>query len=220
MIEPTTVIVSNSRNCDISLDVHRLSVTARTRQKLNTLLGDRAYSKTALADYCGKAPSWLSSFLHPNPNRTERPSFHMDELDDIAAYFRISIGELVGETKIGDLTGDEQRVLYAFRVLLPRTQDAVLALLEDAAVAQKYLLPQARMRIRVQRPAGLESHGASVVPATLQPAGEDTATELSRLRAWLSAIAVQISAAATGGAPDRPLPETGTGETRRRRLAD
>lgn len=97
------------------------------------------FSKKGLADYCGQEQPWLSNFLHPNPKRNKdlNPSFHLDELDDIAGYFHISLGELLGVPKPAELTGDESRLLLAFRALAVPMQSAVLALIEQAALASR-----------------------------------------------------------------------------------
>ena len=117
-------------------------MTQRTRQKLFDLFRNPAVSKSGLASYCRKPPSWLSGFLHPG-KRSARPSFHLDDLDDIAGYFRISIGELLGAAKPGELTGDEQRMVHAFRVLPHAMQDHFLAILEAASIGARTGPPRA-----------------------------------------------------------------------------
>lgn len=81
------------------------------------------------------SPQELSYFLRNTPNR--KP-LSLDDLDDIAAYFRVSVGELF-DLKQADLSGDEQRLVYAFRALPLPTQEHFLALLESASVSQQFV---------------------------------------------------------------------------------
>jgi len=167
----------------------------------------------------GIHPQELSYFLN---GTTGRRGLVLDDLDTIAAFFSVSIGELLGETKLGELTGDEQRMVYAFRALPPPTQAHFLAILETASLApQKYLRQESQMRIKETHPHGV-AHGPVGVSAA-DPAsepGEDPAAALSALRHYLSTIAAQIAAAATGAPADRPISSTRAPEASRRGLAD
>jgi hypothetical protein len=204
--------------------IRRQSVTARTRHKLNELFGNRAYSKTALASYCRKPPSWLSNFLHPSPTRTERPSFHMDELDDIAAYFRISIGELLGAAKIGELSGDEQRLLFAFRVVPVPVQAHFLALLEQASLVPRSSAPHALLTPTEQGinvpPAKLS--GSNAPPVQADPSAELTQLreELTQLRSFLANVAAEILTAGAGEIPNRSAASLGAEKAQNGNMAD
>lgn len=172
--------------------VPRLTVTQRTRHQLNRLLKMPGYSKTDLANHCGKPGSWLSAFLHPDPKRSANPSFHLDELDDIAEYFRISLGELLGAPKAGDLTGDEARLLLAFRAVPPAVQDHFLALIETASIA-----PRAQKGLPSRRKADVNSVLAAGDHARSLPDAHD---ELARLRAAIQRALVDLGTAALGTA--------------------
>lgn len=115
------------------------SVSQRLRAVLFERLRRPEFSKAGLADYCHKPASWLSNFLHPNVKRNKdlNPSFHLDELDDLASYFKISLGELLGVPKPAELAGEEGRLLLAFRALAQPMQTHVLALMEQAALASQ-----------------------------------------------------------------------------------
>jgi len=105
------------------------SASERLRVKLRGLLRERG-TAAHLARYAGKPPSLISMFL-----TGARPTaIHLDDLDDLSAYFRLSIGELLGAAKPGELSGDEQRLVHAFRVLPTAARDHFLAVLEQMSV--------------------------------------------------------------------------------------
>jgi len=118
----------------------KASVSDRLRRKLRALLqhGDAA----ALAKFSQERPGGrrlyaqeLSYFLN---NQSGRRGVHLDDLDDITDYFGITIGELF-DTPIRELSGDEQRLVYAFRALPPVTQAHFLGVIEPASVAQGFV---------------------------------------------------------------------------------
>lgn len=185
-----------------------VTVSQRVRRKLFDLFREPQFSKTKLADYCKKDLPWLSNFLHPNAKRTLRPSFHLDELDDIAGYFRISLGELLGAPKPGELSGDEARLLLAFRVVAPAMQDHVLRILEHLSLAPRILhtrplhLPE-----ELGQNAGTEasSHG--------RPLSSPDAETL------INKAMVLLGQAAALTRPDRPLPSTRPAESETGKMA-
>jgi hypothetical protein len=115
----------------------KATVSDRLRRKLKTLLqhGDAA----ALAKFSQERPSGqrlyaqeLSYFLN---NQHGRRGVTLDDLDDIADFFRITIGELF-DVPARELTGDELRLLFAFRALPPVTREHFLGVIEPASVTQ------------------------------------------------------------------------------------
>lgn len=85
--------------------------------------------------------SELSAFINPKKGRR---GITIDDLDDIAAFFRLPLAGLFGEESA--LSSLEQRMLWAFRALAPVTQEHFLALLEVASIAPrvgKSLIPTA-----------------------------------------------------------------------------
>jgi len=202
----------------------RATVTQRLRSRLKSLLkhGDQ----TAIERWSRERPGGnhisqqeLSYFLRETAGRR---GLVLDDLDDLAAFFRISIGELLGDTKTSELSGDEQRLVYAFRALPGPTQAHFLALVEAASlVPQKALRHETQARIKETQPHGVAYGpvGVSAADPASEP-GEDPAAELGALRRYLSTIAAQIAAAATGAAPDRSLSGVSAPETHRRGLAD
>lgn len=220
MIDCAQVTVSDPQKRAISVDVARLSVSARTRQRLNQFFKTKAFSKTELAKACGKEPSWVSAFLHPSSDRSSNPTIHLDDLDNVASYFRISIGELLGAAKPGELSGDEQRVVYAFRALPPTVQDHFLGLIELASLAprqmaQQRLHTESKRDIRTEpQPFALRggSHGRPVSP--------DPAVALRETQAFLTDVAHQLGDAAAGTIPDRQISSARPDETQTGRLAD
>lgn len=197
----------------INMHVPRLTVSQRTRHTLNRLLKTPGYSKTALAAYCQKPASWLSAFLHPNPNRSGNPSFHLDELDDVASYFRISLGELLGAPQAGDLTGDESRLLLAFRELPPADQDRFLGLVEKVSLIPRSALQRS---LPSRRKVGITGEPTQAEPTTgveHGPPVPDAAVELARVHAAIHQALVILGTAvadpafielgtAAAGAPD------------------
>src|SRR5215218_8616049 len=130
----------------------RLTPTQRLRAKLRVWL--KPHGKAAeLSRYSksggrqGLSPQEITYFLRETPKRR---GIVLDDLDDLAGFFHISIGELLGETKLGDLTGDEQRIIYAFRVLPEPVQTHFLSLIEQMSLAPrtKYLPATSKLRIK------------------------------------------------------------------------
>lgn len=118
----------------------RLTVSQRLRGRLRALLSEWG-TAAALARYSQASPAGtklstqeISYFVNETPGR--KP-IGLDDLDDIAAFFRVSLGELLGETRTVDLRGDEQRMVYAFRALPPTVQEHFLALIEQASLTPR-----------------------------------------------------------------------------------
>jgi hypothetical protein len=116
------------------------SVSDRLRQALARLGRDEYGWRAALAKFSQKRPGGakilaqdLTYFMNRTPGRA-RP-LAIDDLDDIAAYFRVSIGVLLGDPpESQNLTGDEQRMLHAFRALQPETRNHFLHIIEAASL--------------------------------------------------------------------------------------
>ena len=144
------------------------TVSQRLRAKLKRLLRERGYgSASELARYSHSkggariSPQEVTYFLQETPGRI---GIKLDDLGDLAGFLRVSIGELLGDTRLGDLTGDEQRVIYAFRVLPPATQEHFLALIEAAALGADLAKRKPVMPRRVV-PQGVHPHAAASVLA-------------------------------------------------------
>lgn len=199
----------------------RLSVSARTRQRLNQFFKTKAFSKTELAKACGKEPSWVSAFLHPSSDRSSNPTIHLDDLDNVASYFRISIGELLGAAKQGELSGDEQRMVYAFRALPPTVQDHFLGLIELASLAPRQLAQQ-RLHTESKRDIRTEPQPIALRGGSHhgRPVSSDPAVALRETQDFLTDIALQLGHAAAGTIPDRQISSARPDETQTGRLAD
>jgi len=117
----------------------RATVTQRLRRVMKRLFDAEGHgAATRLAEFSARRPGGrhiraqdLSYFKHATEGRTNPIS--LDDLDDIADFFRISIGELF-EVHSKDLSGLEQRLVLGFRALSTPTQDHFLALLEAASI--------------------------------------------------------------------------------------
>jgi len=216
VLTPLGLPFTEREECGITLlSVPVATVTERLRAKLRRLLKERGYGAAKqLADYSQTktgariSTQELSYFLNDAPKRR---GLHLDDLDDIAAFFRISIAELLGDTKIGDLSPDEQRMLYAVRVLNSSTREHFLALLEAAALGAHL--------------AGTRRHTTSSLASPGVAHAQSSAPE-PVLRAiverFLNEYVNTVSLAADIGRQDPtpgqsgPVDDTGTGTHRRR----
>lgn len=176
----------------------RVSVSQRTRQTLFRLFRNPAFSKSGLASYCQKPASWLSSFLHPG-KRSTNPSFHLDELDDIAAYFRIGLGELLGAPVPGELSGDETRLLLAFRGLAPATQEHVIRILEQLS-----LVPRTLQNRPLHMPEELGQNAGTEVSSHGRPLSSPDA--LRYIGTILHRVMGELAEAGAATVLDGPLP--------------
>lgn len=103
----------------------------RFQRKLAERLRARG-SKHALARYCRRSDSWVSNLLEP---RSEEPRPSIDDLENIARFLNLSIGELLGTPRFGELPSNEQRLILAFRNLTEPLQGHVVGLVEGVSVA-------------------------------------------------------------------------------------
>jgi hypothetical protein len=147
----------------------RVTPYGRFRQKLSDLLLHKRGSKAALASYCKHPASWVSNLLAP---RSDDPRPSLDDLDNIAAFFSISVGELLGAAKPGELTGDEQRMVHAFRVLAEPVQIHFLALIEAASIGNR--IPAGRKGLQVTSRIG------QTAPSDLRGGADERRAQLSR----------------------------------------
>lgn len=113
----------------------RYPVSDRLRGKLRQLLrerGDAARLAHVTEHSLNKITKQQLSYFTTN----ERPTaIKLDHLDELASFFRLSIGELLGAAKPGELSGDEQRLVHAFRVLPEALKLHVLAVLDQLSVS-------------------------------------------------------------------------------------
>ena len=194
----------------------RATVTQRLRRKLRQLIEAEGHGAAKrLSDFSFQRPGGtklrtqdLSYFKHGTAGR-ENP-ITIDHLDDIADYFRVSIGELF-EVKAKDLSADEQRLVLAFRALHEFTREHFLALVEAASVSATAARFRHSAPIRglkgkrdLRQTLDTQIYDRGQVPAS------EAAKELERLRAFLTEVTVDIAAAAAGTFPDRPLSNSGT----------
>jgi transcriptional regulator with XRE-family HTH domain len=84
------------------------------------------YSAQRRAPRPGLSAQNLSYFLN---GRRKRP-LGINDLEDIALYFNLTVGELFAVNKKTELTGPEQRLLLAYNAAPPEAQAAALTLLE------------------------------------------------------------------------------------------
>jgi len=117
----------------------RASVSKRLRARLHRKLryGDQA----ALAKFSQERPGGsgitqtdLSNFLGAHPNRR---GLTIDDLDDIAAFFNTTVGDLLGDTRLGDLSAEEQRLVHAFRELPPKQRTEIVDVVEFMGLAAR-----------------------------------------------------------------------------------
>lgn len=190
------------------------TVSQRLRARLRTLLTHG--EQVAIEKFSRERPGGakisqqnLSYFLHPESAKGRR-GLALDDLDDLAAYLRISVAELLGDTTLRELSGDEQRVVLAFRVLPAAVQEHFMAVIEQAALGARFASTRRAQSSRVAAPSR-GRHVDSAVSSSL-PAS-DAATELASLRQWLLRVSSDLAAIATGAAPDEPLSGAGAHES-------
>jgi hypothetical protein len=138
--------------------VPRPTVTERLRQRLRALLRERGTATRLVAYSHGTSAisqQAISYFLNNTPGRR---GIQLDDLDDLSGFFRVSIGELLGVAKPSELSGDEQRIIQAFRVLVPSMQEHVVMLVEQLSLAP---------RVERQRLTLHPSEGADITHAPL-----------------------------------------------------
>ena len=192
--------------CHYLTQMPRSTVTQRLRSTLKRLLDAEGHGAAArLAEFSAKRPGGrkirpqdLSYFKHGSEGRTN--PLTLDDLDDIADYFRLSIGELF-ELKSKDLTGDEQRLLWNFRALPDVTREHFMALLESAAVATGFVAMKQRKLLHETQPSITTSP-----PEVYPGAAEIPSEEVRRLRAFLTDLSVKLAVVATSPSEYGSLP--------------
>lgn len=182
----------------------RSTATARFQRKLTQLLearkaaGDRSVKGT-LASYCGReAQSWVSNML--SEVRATQPN--LEDLENIADFFRVSVNELLRPAHPKDLSADEQRVLLAFRSVSEPIRDHFLALLESAslsAIASERIRHLRRKRETITSPI----YGGAVPP--------EIAGQLAGLALQLQELAQRFTAT-----PEAPATVPAATSARRR----
>jgi hypothetical protein len=200
----------------------RLTVSERLRGRLRDLLKPRG-TATRLASYGGPSQQAISYFMNAQPGRDP---IGLDDLDAIADFFRVDIGSLLGVTRMSELSGDEQHLIYGFRVLAPHTQDAFLIVIDQASAghsssSQKMLHRRAGLAQNAAPPnAPQVLHAGDQVPSVAPTAGppltlsrfvEDLTgimQEIGRLIAAAHVVPGGHPGAGTGDAP-RTGTETG-----------
>ena len=185
--------------CQYLTQMPRSTVTQRLRSTLKRLLDKEGHGAAArLAAFSANRPGGrkirpqdLSYFKHGSEGRTN--PLTLDDLDDIADYFRLSIGELF-ELKSKDLTGDEQRLLWNFRALPDVTREHFIALLESAAVATGFVAMKQRKSLRETQPSDTTT-SREVYPIASEIPAEQ---ELAQLREDLHVLSLRLGLMASG----------------------
>lgn len=205
----------------------RLTVSQRLRARLKTLLkrGDQTQieSWSQRPGGSGIRQQELSYFLNAKEGRR---GLTLDDLDDLATFFRVTVGELLGDTKTSELSSEEQHLLYAFRALAQPDQEHFLALLDKASLAPRYRGLPGSHQERIKQVLTV-AHNPSSSPGGLNAShqipvggGGDPTAELERLRAAVTAAILALSSAAESAVTNRPLPNTPAHKPPRGGLAD
>lgn len=149
-------------------------------------------------------PQNISYFLNNAPGRPHPLAF--DDLDDIAAFCRLTIGDLFESPRPGELSSDEQRLVYAFRALADPQRDQFLGLLEAASIGaprqlgsrSRYLKPRAAQ-------AQTQPHAGSLP--------SDIGTQIIDIQASLDRLLLDIGTPDRDTGPDRQVSGTGPDES-------
>jgi transcriptional regulator with XRE-family HTH domain len=183
----------------------------RFQRKLGQLLdrrkanGDKA-AKGTLADYCGRdGQSWVSNMLS---NRATQPN--LEDLENIADFFQVSVNELLRPANPKELSADEQRVVLAFRSVPEPVQVHFLALLEAASLNANLLVGK---RLRQLRSRTITT---GIDATTLEA---DPAAEVSRLKGFLRTLTLDVTAALADAPDHQPTPGAGTTLPKRGKVA-
>lgn len=205
-----------------------LSVSERLRARLKRAL-PRGHQKQ-LADWSqrpggrGLTAQEISFFIHPETKSAlNRRPIQLDHLDDIASFLRISVGELLGDTKAAELSGDEQRMIYAFRVLPNVTREHFLAVLEQMALAPRVGKLTAAAR---HAPSGILSviHSTSSGDAEdadrVPPSNTEVLTAILELRTVVASALAAAALGSTGEASGRQVSGAVPAKAKNRGVAD
>lgn len=209
--------------------VGRLTVSQRLRAKLRALLkaGGHGTAKR-LAEYANLQPQNVSYFKTGNAADRHNP-IKLDQLDDIARFFRISLGELLGDTKLGDLSGDEQRLVYAFRILSPSAQQAWITVIEEASVhAQRTVFSRSNKQLLRGSKSAIENHEVIKNQKAVtrdpelrtDPDEQTTAAALAYLQSVVTRLSVELGTAVGDSQSHRPVPKTRDHPSQSSGLAD
>jgi hypothetical protein len=161
----------------------RPTLTDRLRATLRPLL--RAHGVgAALAKFSQARPGGarinpqeISYFLNRTPGRK---GLTLDDLDDVAAFFGLSIGQLFG-VDADALSPDETRIVTAFRACAPATREHVVGLLEMLSTAATV----------APSPLASRPHPAAPIERLIRElrARALTADDLEVLRGWMDHLA-------------------------------
>jgi transcriptional regulator with XRE-family HTH domain len=204
VLDPQGIGLTNRETGATTVSV--ITVRDRFIHKLEDLLREakqtRRDPKKALATYCRKeSASWVSNLLS---KRSANPRIDLEDLWNIAGFFRVTVGELLGAPRAGQMDADEHRLLAAFRVLPDAHQDHFLALLESAALGvqiRSQTVQPRPARHATAEPAKIRATHAPVASQS-HPLSTGAERELIVLRAYLTRLAVDLGTAAAGGIHD------------------
>lgn len=147
----------------------------------------------------------LTYFLRNTPGRVHPIGF--DDLDDIAAYFRVSVGELF-ELKAKDLSGPEQRLIWGFRGLPEVTREHFLALIDAASVSATV---SAKNRLRPSRSHHITTAAYPSVDVTAIDSSLPAPESADLQERWLT-LSADVAAFLAGANLDRLAPNPDAGK--------
>lgn len=117
-----------------------LTIEARFLAKLRELLRPRG-TASRLARAIGCSPSWVSMVIE------EQRHADVNDMEKVARFFRLSLAEMTGVARPGELNSDEQQMVYAYRALAPQVQEHFLALITAASVTARASHEQGDLRL-------------------------------------------------------------------------
>lgn len=203
----------------------RFSVYDRLRFRLQRWLKQEGHgAQAALVRFSQKrpggsriSPQQLSNFLQQAEGRAY--PIQINHLDDIAAFFNKSLGELFDEHPT-ELSGAEHRILWAFRALPVEVQEHFLSLVEAASMMPR-IAPGSSVTKTLRQERTLPDNPPSSSVEVISGGSASYGFLLSEsLRQYLTALSVELQTlSATGEVPHRSLASAGdhqahTGERR------
>lgn len=174
-----------------------MTPSERARERLRVLLDRDGWTQREFAGKLGRSQPWLVKIL------SGENALRLDDLDAVAEVLKIPSGELIrqAEHELLELTPLEVTLVHAFRELTPPLQQAAYSLVRGAT-------PTGRRRTtpELSEAFGSGKHLTPIVEvAHGAPVSTDPAAEVSRLRAFLSSLSLELGLAATGQVPDRSV---------------
>lgn len=170
--------------------VREVTPSERARERLRSALDRDIWTQREFARKIGKSQPWLVKIL------SGENALRLDDLDAVAAVLQMPAAELIrdNENALLELRPSEVRAIRALRRLPTSLLNPVLLIL-DAIAGNLHLSDNAgQSRGQRKHTNAQRSHGGTQISS-------DAATELRRLRSYLTTLSVDLGSAIAGTLP-------------------